>query len=113
MTSERSPVVKVFLGIWLIIDGARKVFLNLVFFLIIFLIVGLMFFSAESFVVQTDTALMLRPAGRVVEEYTGTPLDQALQKASEGQIMETRLRDLVSAIRRAKNDSRISHLFEL
>jgi protease-4 len=110
MTSERSPVARFFVGIWRIIDGARIVFLNLVFFLIVFLIFGLFFSTSDSLVVQSGSALLLQPSGRVVEEYTGTPLDQALQKASEGRIMETRLRDLVTAIRRATNDSRIAVL---
>jgi len=110
MSAERSGVARFFLGIWRIIDGARKVFLNLVFFLIVFLIFGLFFASSESLVVQSKSALLVQPSGRVVEEYTGSPLDQALQKASEGRVMETRLRDVVAAIRRARNDSKITLL---
>jgi len=110
MTSEQSSVKRFFLGIWRFIDGARIVFLNLVFFLIVFLILGALFSSGETFVVQPSTALLVQPTGRVVEEYTQTPLDQALQKASTGKLMETRLRDVVAAIRRARDDSRITVL---
>lgn len=110
MTSEPSSAKRVFLGIWRVIDGARKVFLNLVFFLIVFLILGAMLSTGETLVVQPNSALLVQPSGRVVEEYTGSPFDHALQKASEGRVMETRLRDIVSAIRRAGNDSRITVL---
>ncbi len=110
MTSERSPAARVFMGIWRFINGARIVFLNLVFFLIVFLIVGALLSTSEALVVEPNTALLLQPSGRVVEEYTGTPLDHALQKATEGEVMETRLRDLVTAIQRAKDDERISVL---
>ncbi len=110
MTSEPSSAKRVFLGIWRVIDGARKIFLNLVFFLIVFLILGAMLSTGDTLVVQQNSALLVQPSGRVVEEYTGSPFDHALQKASEGRVMETRLRDIVSAIRRAGNDSRITVL---
>lgn len=110
MTSEQSPVKRFFLGIWWLINGTRKVVLNLVFFFFLFLFVGLFFSSSDTLIVEPRSALLLKPSGRVVEDYTGTPLDQALQKVSEGQVMETRLRDLVKAIRRARNDSNIAVL---
>lgn len=110
MTSEQSPVKRFFLGVWWFINGARKVFLNLVFFFVLFLILGVLLSSSDMLIVQPKTALVLKPSGRVVEEYTGTPLDQALQKASEGRVMETRLRDLLKAIRRAENDTSIAVL---
>lgn len=110
MSSEQSATKRVFLGIWHFIDGARKVFLNLLFFLIVFFILSAIFSGGDSLIVQPNSALLVQPAGRVVEEYTGTPLDHALQKASEGEVMETRLRDVVAAIRRAGSDSRISVL---
>jgi protease-4 len=110
MTSEQPSIKRVFTGIWRIINGARIVVLNLVFFLILFFILGALFAGSETLVVQPNTALLLQPTGRVVEEYTQTPLDHALQKASEGRLMETRLRDVVGSIRRAKNDSRITVL---
>lgn len=110
MTSERSPATRALLGVWRFINGARIVFLNLVFFLIVFLIVGALLSTSEQLVVQPNTALLLQPTGRIVEEYTGTPFDHAIQKATEGEVMETRLRDLVRAIRRARDDHRISVL---
>ncbi|MDX1554664.1 MAG: signal peptide peptidase SppA [Xanthomonadales bacterium] len=110
MTAERSSIARFFSGVWRFINGARIVFLNLVFFLIVFMILGALLSSGESLVIQSKTALLVKPSGRVVEEYTGTPLDHALQKATEGQIQETRLRDILGAIRKAKDDTRISVL---
>lgn len=110
MSSERSPTTRFFLGIWHFIDGARKVFLNVIFLIVFFFIVAALVAARESLVVQSKTALLLQPSGRVVEEYTGTPFDRALQRASDGRLMETRLRDLLAAINRAAGDSRISVL---
>jgi protease-4 len=61
-------------------------------------------------IIQPDTALILRPQGNVVEEYSGTPLDQALEQATDGTRSETRLRDLTDAVRRAATDDRIVRL---
>ena len=46
----------------------------------------------------------------MVEQYSGTPLDLALQQLTEQARTETRLRDMADAIRRARDDDRIVRL---
>ncbi len=53
---------------------------------------------------------MIRPYGNVVEQYTTTPLDRAIQEATSQDRSETRLRDMLEAIHRAAGDSNISQL---
>jgi len=60
--------------------------------------------------VQPDTALVLRPQGDVVEQYSGTPLDHVLMQATEAGPQETRLRDLVESIRRGARDPKITRM---
>ncbi|HMB61252.1 MAG TPA: signal peptide peptidase SppA, partial [Xanthomonadales bacterium] len=108
--NERSAVSRFFLGIWHVIDGTRKLVLNAVFFLILFFIVMAFLQTGDALIIQPNTALVISPYGNVVEEYSGTPLDQALQNATEENRHETRLRDLVEAIRRARDDSKISRM---
>ena len=108
--NERSAVSRFFLGIWHVIDGTRKLVLNAVFFLILFFIVMAFLQTGDALIIQPNTALVISPYGNVVEEYSGTPLDQALQNATEENRHETRLRDLVEAIRRARDDSKISRI---
>lgn len=110
MTSERSFISRFFIGIWRFIDGFRKVVLNLVFFLILFLVIVALFDSDDTLIVKPDTTLVLRPYGNVVEQYSGTPLDYVLMQAAETGRSETRLRDLLDAVRRAADDSRIVRL---
>jgi len=106
----RSVLFRFFVGIWRIIDGTRKLALNAVFFLILFFIVLAFVNSGSSLILQPKTALVISPYGNVVEQYSGTPLDQALQNATEQIRRETRLRDLVEAVRRARDDDRIVRL---
>jgi len=110
MNSKRSIFARLLGAIWQIVDGTRKVVLNLVFLLILYVVVLAFIDSSETLIIQPDTALILSPQGDVVEEYSGTPLDQALEQATDGTRSETRLRDLTEAVRRAATDDRIVRL---
>ena len=110
MKSEPSFPIRVLRSVWRVIDGARKVVLNLVFLLILYFVVLAFVDSGEPLLLQPRTALVLRPEGDVVEQYSGTAFDQVLQQATDTTRPETRLRDLVNAVRRAANDSRIERL---
>ena len=108
--SRGSPLKRALLGAWRFIDGARKLFLNLVFFFFLYLLVATLLDFEDTLIIQPQTALVLQPHGDVVEEYSGTPLDFALQQATEAGPTETRLRDLTDAVRRAADDERIARL---
>jgi len=108
--TERSALTRFFLAIWNIIDGARKLVLNAIFLLILFALVMAFIDSGNSLAVQPNTALVISPSGNVVEEYSGTALDQALTQVTEERRSETRLRDMVEAIRRARDDQHIVRL---
>jgi protease-4 len=108
--NERSVLARFFIAIWHIIDGTRKVILNAIFFLILFSVVLLFFKTGDTLIVQPQTALLINPYGNVVEQYSGSAFDQAIKNATEQNRHETRLRDMVKAIVRAKDDDRIVSL---
>jgi protease-4 len=110
MDSQRSVFKRTFLAAWRVVDGARKLVLNLVFFFLLYLVIAGLLDFEETLIIQPNTALVLQPQGDVVEEYSGTPLDFALQQATEAVRTETRLRDLTDAVRRAADDPRIVRL---
>ena len=110
MKKERSLPARMLLGIWHMIDGARKVVLNLVFFLIVYVVIVALIDSGDHLIVQPDTALVLRPQGDVVEQYSGTPLDHVIMQATESGRQETRLRDLAESIRRGARDPKITRM---
>ena len=109
MANERSFPVKFALGVWHLINGSRKVFLNLLFLLFLyFMFIALK--APDTFRLKPDSTLVIRPYGNVVEQYTTTPLDRALQEATGQERSETRLRDMLEAIHRAAGDSDITQL---
>jgi len=109
MANKRSFPVRFALGVWHFINGSRKVFLNLLFLLFLFMLY-LAVQPPELFRLKPDTTLVIRPYGNVVEQYTTTPLDRALQEATGQDQYETRLRDMLEAIQRAAVDSDITQL---
>ncbi|MGC3980542.1 MAG: signal peptide peptidase SppA [Steroidobacteraceae bacterium] len=98
-------ISKFFRFCWLLLDGIRKV-LHLGLLLLLF---GLIVIAASPQIplVPQTAALLIEPQGELVEQNSGGPLDRALAEASGEKEFEVRLRDVVEAIRRAKDDERI------
>lgn len=110
MVKERSLPARIGLGIWHFINGTRKVFLNLLFLLFLIVMYQAFFQSEETLRLKPDTTLVVRPYGNVVEQYSTTPLDRAIEEATGQMRSETRLRDMIESIHRAAVDSDINQL---
>src|SRR5215217_4623243 len=96
---------RIFGGIWRGLDGLRK-FLHLLLLLLIFgVVVGALNTSIPH--IQNDSALVIRPKGTIVEQLSGSPVDQAIAKAQGDAQSETLLWDLIDALKAAKKDARI------
>jgi protease-4 len=93
---------------WTLIDGFRKL-LHLFLLLGLFLIV-VAALSRPGPRVPGAAALLIAPQGVLVDQLSGDPLDQALARAQGSALQETLLKDLLDAIRAAKDDERIKAL---
>jgi len=109
MARERSFLVRLALGAWHFVDGARKVFLNLLFLLFLYL-VFLAFQPPQTYRLKPNSTLVVRPYGDIVEQYSTTAMDRAIEEATGREQSETRLRDMLEAIHRAAGDSDIKQL---
>ncbi len=109
MANQRSFLSRFLLGIWHFVNGSRKVFLNLLFVLFVYF-VYIAVQPQELSRLKSDSTLVIRPYGMIVEQYTTTPLDRAFQEATGQEQSETRLRDMLEAIHRAAGDSDITQL---
>jgi protease-4 len=97
---------KIFSGIFRGLDILRK-FLHLLLLLLIFgIVVGALRTSIPH--VADRSALVLQPYGEIVEQLTGSPVDQALARAQGNAKPETLLWDLTDALKAAKKDARIA-----
>ena len=105
MTTRRNPFLRVIGGIWSGVDTVRKLlhlFLLLFLFLIMF---GAL--SPAPPVVADSGALTIRPAGFLVEQYSGDPYDRAIEELTDNPRPETLVRDLVDALEFARDDDRV------
>jgi len=92
---------------WRGLDLLRRIAVNLLFLVLLVVVVGLVSRSAPD--VPADAALLLRPAGTLVEERAiDDPL--GLLRAGQGPVAQTSLRDLLEAISAARADARIKAL---
>ena len=111
MPAKPSVFKRIFLLCWNIINGTRKLFLNLVFFgLIIALIVALS--SEETLKVEDGSALVLNLSGTIVDQKRRVdPLEAAMKSGSakdgSGEIL---LSDVIDVVNNAASDARISQL---
>ncbi len=97
---------RIFGGIWRGLDGLRK-FLHLVVLLTIFgFVIGALRTSIPH--IADASALVIAPKGDIVEQLSGSPVDQALARVQGDARSETLLWDLVDALKAAKKDARIT-----
>ncbi len=101
--------VRFFGGIWRFVDGTRRFVFNLIFLFLLIAVLAAMFGGGGGGL-QQDTALVLAPQGMVVEQYTADATERAVNELLGEQTPETRQRDLLTAIRKAKDDPKITQL---
>ncbi|MFN8094247.1 MAG: signal peptide peptidase SppA [Vicinamibacteria bacterium] len=106
MSEKRS-----FLGMLLrAFDALRRLVVNLVFFGLLAALVVAAWSARPK--VPAGAALVLRPQGTIVEEVAGGgPLERLAAERAGAGARETLLRDLLDAVRLAKDDARIKVLF--
>ncbi len=109
-TSKHGFLARIWFGFWALIDGIRRALFNVIFLLLLVLLVLALFKDDGLSPLRSDTTLVLQPVGMVVEEYTLTPFERALNDATGEEQPETRLRDLIRAIKMAAEDSKISQM---
>ena len=95
--------------IWHGLDGLRKI-LHFLLLLLIFGAIGALF-SRPIPLIPDRAALFIAPQGPLVEQLSGDPLERAISDTLRQGPVETRLRDVVEAIRTATDDDRISSLY--
>jgi protease IV len=100
--------MKIIRGIWRGLDRLRRV-LHLIVLLMLFAVV-LAALVPETPVVPDSAALLLAPEGALVEQLSGDAFDLAVAKARGLPMQETLMKDLVDAIRLARDDDRIKTL---
>ena len=105
---KRSWFMRILSAIWGGVDGFRKI-LHLLLLLMIFgIFIGAMQGTAP--LLPDRAALLIQPAGAIVEELEGDPYDRAIEEMLGESRPQTLLQDIVDALEYAKDDDRIEAL---
>ncbi len=108
--SQSNILVRIWRGFWRGLTAFRMAVFNILFLIVLALIVHAVFFSDDGLVIEQDTTLVLAPKGLIVEEYSGTAIERAINEALGQEAPETRLRDLLAVLEQAMDDDRIAQV---
>lgn len=92
--------------LWSGADVVRKVLHLLILLFVFSIIVSALSSTTPS--VPGSAALVIQPAGRLVDELAGDPFDRALAELTGEEDPQTLVQDVIDGLQRAKDDSRIT-----
>jgi protease IV len=92
-------------GVWRGLDRLRRL-LHLILLLGVFLLLIVSAFG-ERVLIPRTAALVIEPRGALVDQLSGDPLERAIARAQGTPLQETLVRDVIDALRSARDDERI------
>jgi protease IV len=105
----RSPLVRFFRGIWLAIDFSRRLVMNLIFLLIVFIVaIALMIPGKPG--LQEKTALVLHLDGPIYEQRPGVARSKIIEEILDEGPKEYQLRDILAVLDAAAKDPKIDRV---
>ena len=104
--SNGNFVTRLFISIWAGVDGLRKILHLLVLLFIFSIFVGAL--SSSTPTVPASAALVIKPAGNLVDQLAGDPFDRAFAELTDNAVPQTLVQDLVDGLAYAKDDDRIT-----
>ena len=104
--TNKSSIARVFSAIWGGIDSIRKVLHLLLLVLVFIVFAGAV--SDTPTALPSSAALLIQPAGSLVEQRDGDAYDRALAELMDDAPPQTLVQDVVDALAAAKHDDRIS-----
>ena len=106
--APRGAIARFFSGTWRIFNGVRRFVFGVIALFILGGIISLMFSGPKS--MQNKTVLVIPFRGALVEQFTGSAADLALNQALGQENPETRLRDVKRALDLAAKDANIERV---
>ena len=105
--SSSNFLVRLISSIWRGVDGVRKI-LHLLLLVMLFLVVFGAMSDGSLPLMPKQAALLIQPAGPLVDQLDGDPYDRALAELLGDAPPQTLVQDVVDAFAIAKTDDRIS-----
>ena len=105
---KQNIIIRFFKGLWRFLDETRRTVFNLItLFLLLALLSSL---TGGNSGIQDQTTLVVAPKGFIVEEYSADALQRTISEAMGDENPETRIRDIIRAIKLASDDDNIKRI---
>ncbi|MEM1412618.1 MAG: signal peptide peptidase SppA [Pseudomonadota bacterium] len=104
--SKPNPLARLLGATWRGVDSARRFTINVLFLAIVVGVLVLVF-RDDTPVIEDGAALVIAPSGTLVEQLTAQGFEQFQEELMGNSINETLLKDVVDAIKAAKDDARV------
>ena len=101
----QTAIARLFRAIWTAADGLRKVLHLLVLLFIFLLVLGALSTTAPQ--LPSESALVIRPVGSLVEQLEGDPYDRAIAELLGDAKPQTLVQDVIDGLEYAADDKRI------
>lgn len=108
--ADGNKLVRLWRGFWRGITALRHGALNVLFVVVLLAVVIVLIRGGQDLEIQDGTTLVINPAGVLVEEGSGSPIERALMEALGSSSGQVQLRDLLAALGHAAEDDRISQV---
>jgi protease IV len=108
--AKKGALRRVFEALWAVLDGTRRIVLNLLFLALFVGLLVAVFSGGKSLVIKDKTALVLDIKGRVVDQRSGSSRDRLMKQVQGEDDSQTQLRDVLAALDEAAKDSRIERV---
>jgi len=110
-TPRPGPVRRILGGFWYGLTFTRQLVFNLLFLALVLLLLAALLRGPGLAPLQAQSALVLNLDGRLVEQFTRSPIDRLLAQASGDEAgAELQLRDLLRALEAAAEDPKIDRV---
>jgi protease-4 len=107
VVKQRGAMARVFGGLWWLINGARRLVLNLLFLAIAVALLAAWLASGGP-KLKEKTTLVLNLGGPISEQEAGSARDAALNQLQGEEVARTRLRDVLAVLEAAAKDDKIN-----
>ncbi|MBL8517404.1 MAG: signal peptide peptidase SppA [Betaproteobacteria bacterium] len=108
-TFSRSPLVRFLKGIWLAVDFSRKLFMNLIFLAIVFIVLIALMMPGKPGL-QEKSALVIHFDGPIYEQRPGAARSKLIEQMLDDAPKELQLRDVLATLDAAAKDPKIDRV---
>lgn len=109
-TKQRNFLVRAWLGFWRGVTALRMGVFNVIFLIVLVAIISSMLSGDDEVEIKEGTTLIINPKGVIVEQKSGSPIDEIVGEVTGEADPQVQLRDLVAVLEAAADDDRIKQV---